>query len=108
MPASGNSARILLNRAEETPFFWELAQHTLQITNSAGKTYRFHFHEWWNPSIFYIFSILYYGSSIANFPANENKIYNGVSVGKQACTYLLAELCSPGIIFGPILVKLLF
>jgi len=24
-------------QAAEVPFFWELAQHTLKITNSAGK-----------------------------------------------------------------------
>lgn len=44
-PLQGIPRRIFLNRPVEMPFFWELAQHTLSITNSAGKDCRSYFRE---------------------------------------------------------------
>jgi hypothetical protein len=39
--AAGNSKKNCHKLSAETPFLWELAQHTLKITNSAGRNLRF-------------------------------------------------------------------
>ena len=64
---------IILTLKEKVPFFWELAQHTLIITNSAGKTFYI------KNSVFVTFksiitTYLCSSETIADFTLNENKI----------------------------------
>ena len=56
----------------EVPFFWELAQHTLKITNSAGKLISNYWPQ--DASITKNIYFIPYTESIADFEINENKI----------------------------------
>ncbi len=70
--------KSVLKQPAKLPFFYELAQHTQQITNSAGKTLPVFIHT--NKKRPQCSQPLWSGKCIAatitDFPGNENKISN--------------------------------
>lgn len=105
MITSGNSRTILLIIPEEPPFLRELAQHTLQITNSAGKNlfsvpqrHGTHVTQLHYNGYLKILYLQLHAFSIANFSTNENILYPLRLFRKKPGTYLLIQYSQP--LFG--------